>query len=737
MVNTQMTPNILKSLYKTIGLIINNHIDLVLFSAFLIWFYKIPPWMWNQYIPEHGDALEALWQINLWREAVLRGDYSFVDVSAMYPLGLHHATIAHFGVGFLSLPISIITNSMFATNFIYLASLIICFLGSRFFISQITQNKLLAGIGSIIFTFALGRTVHIFVHWNVSLASALSVWMAGLLLRLRHTSAARRHALAIGLLWGTAVIVQPYSLFHNALLLLLLGKQKNKWSYIPIICFTALIICAPFLFLNWLGSNYSSSIGPSLTEVTGFQSSLTSYLGWGALSHWQLLKNLTLSWRPVLEAQNNQNWGVLTIILTSAGIVTVIKTRTHKAILVLLLTCFLLSLGPVWRIPLSKLHVIQTLNDSIWQLGSMLKPSLFDAHSHDLKDEGVPSPVMVAYLLIPRFEYARVPGRYAIWVGLAALALSLLALRRLPATVSTILACIWLLELLPRPLIPRPVPVVAHPAHQWAAAQLAGQQDRGVYSPSSIRSVYSQYLAGKLPSTSTFGSFAPGYTRYTYPWILFSHYLYDPPEIALTEPAYARVLRRAQVSIVLLRPRAAELAKRNSALRFIRCFKPEEAKSYLPISLCAFEVLEGNDDFFNIQPLSGFSYFEPSLDFIWVEGTHAQAGWRITKPVTHTIALTLRAYCPYGHQTVRLRLNERPLVAHTWSGNCWEPWSTTLVISPEHLKAGLNRLEFEADSAAQPSLHDPNSQDQRRLSVGVELLRVIPVQSKPESDRTS
>jgi hypothetical protein len=59
------------------------------------------------------------------------------------------------------------------------------------------------------------------------------------------------------------------------------------------------------------------------------------------------------------------------------------------------------------------------------------------------------------------------------------------------------------------------------------------------------------------------------------------------------------------------------------------------------------------------------------------------------------------------------------------------------VISPEHLKAGLNRLEFEADSAAQPSLHDPNSQDQRRLSVGVELLRVIPVQSKPESDRTS
>jgi len=696
--------------------------------------------MWSQYIPEYGDALEALWCIHVWREAVLRGDYSFIDISAMHPLGLHLTTIAHFGIGFLSLPVSIIINSAFAANFVYLASLMICFLGSRYFLSQIIQNKFLIGISSTIFTIALGRTVHIFGHWHIALASAFSVWMAGLLLRLRHISFARRHALAIGFLWGIAIIAQPYSLFLNVPLLLLLGKQKSKWLYIPIICFTALTICAPFLFLNWLGSNYSLSIGPPLTEVTQFQSALTSYFGWGNYTHWQLLKDLTRAWRPILPEQNSQNWGILTFILTLAGIVAVIKTRTHKSILVLLLTCLLLSLGPTWRIPLSKLHIIQTLNNSIWQLGSTLKPSLFDSYSHDLKDEIVPSPVMVAYLLIPRFEYARAPGRFTIWVGLAALALSLLALRRLPATASTILACIWLLELLPRPLIAQPVPVVAHPAHQWAATQLAGQQDRGVYSLSGINSVYSQHLAGKLPSTSTFGSFAPAYTRYTYPWILFAHGPYDPPPIALTEPAYASVLRRAQVSIVLLRPHAAELAKRNSALRFIRCFEPEGAKNYLNTSLCAFEVLPSDTDFFNIQPIHGFSYFEPEslgFSFIWVEGTQAQAGWRITEPVTHTIALTLRAYCPNGRQTVRLRLNERPLIAHTWSGNCWEPWSTSLVIPSEHLKAGLNRLEFEAGSAAQPSLHDPNSQDQRRLSVGVELLRVIPVRSKPESDRTS
>ena len=705
-------------------------LDFAAFFACLVWFYRIPPWMWSTHIPEYGDVLEVLWCIDTWREAILKGDFSFTTISSAYPLGLHYAMIAHFGVGFLALPISIAINSIFAVNFIYLISMLLCFFGFQYFVKQILHSKILTISSSIIFTFALGRTVHIYGHWNMSLASALSVWMAGTLLRLRsaaQTPAARYHALASGLFWGLAIIAQPYSLFHNIPLLLLLGKQLRTWLYLPIIAFGALATCAPLLILNWQASLHAASLSPSLAEVAIFQSSPTSYLGWGNYTHWQILKDLTRSWRPILPEQNSQNWGVLTIALALVGALITLKTKVHKTILSLFMLCFLLSLGPAWRVLPPLPPVFNFLNHNIWQLGSALKPSLFDPHSHQLKNETIPSPIMAAYLFIPRFEYARVSGRFAIWVGLAALTLGLLALRRLPTPIATLIACIWLIELLPRPLIPRPAPTAAHPAHLWAAAQLAGQQDRGVYGLSGISSVYSQRIAGELPATSTFGPFAPAYTRYTHPWILFAHNPYDPPETALTEPAHARVLRRAQVGIVLLRPHAAELAKRNSALRFVQCFEPEGAKSYLPTPLCAFEVLEDNNDFFNIQPLSGFSYFEPSFDFIWIEGTHAQAGWRITRPVTHTIALTLRAYCPDGRRTVRLRLNERPLAAHTWTGNCWEPWSTTLTIPPEHLNTGLNRLEFEADSAAQPSLHDPNSQDQRHLSVGVERLRVMKV----------
>jgi hypothetical protein len=191
------------------------------------------------------------------------------------------------------------------------------------------------------------------------------------------------------------------------------------------------------------------------------------------------------------------------------------------------------------------------------------------------------------------------------------------------------------------------------------------------------------------------------------------------------------ILRRAQVGIVLLRPEAAELARENSALRFAQCFEPGlNARHYYPYTLCAFEVLPGEDDFFTIQPVSGFSYF--GLDSVWIEGTQAQAGWRISQPTTQTIDIALHAFCPPGgQQSVVIKLNGQPAVSHTWPGNCWERWSATLTVSPEQLNAGWNTIEFQAASTAQPYLYDPNNKDQRKLSVGVERLRV----SSPASAR--
>ena len=115
------------NLHKALRANILNYIGVIVFSVVLICFYHIPPWMWNAFVPGYGDTLEALWCIEIWHKAILKGDYSLVNISAMYPLGLHYATIAHFGVGFLALPISIITNSVLSLNILHFTGLIICF----------------------------------------------------------------------------------------------------------------------------------------------------------------------------------------------------------------------------------------------------------------------------------------------------------------------------------------------------------------------------------------------------------------------------------------------------------------------------------------------------------------------------------------------------------------------------------------------------------------------------------
>ncbi len=71
------------------------------------------------------------------------------------------------------------------------------------------------------------------------------------------------------------------------------------------------------------------------------------------------------------------------------------------------------------------------------------------------------------------------------------------------------------------------------------------------------------------------------------------------------------MLRRAQVGVILVSPKSVELAKHNTALRFVECFEPEpHQKAYYP-TLCAFELLPDPEAFFTIQPIKGFSTFEP------------------------------------------------------------------------------------------------------------------------------
>lgn len=697
------------------------------FIAVLVWFYRIPPWMWATHMPPPPDPLEALWQIEFWRHAVLTADFDLVSVTAMYPLGLHQMTIAHSGTGLLLLPIALLVGSATALNVGFVGGQILCFVGARYFLKQLVASTSLTYIGAIVFTFALGRTVHTRIHLNMLLGSALSVWMAALLLRLgrqEHAHRARGLAIASGVLWGMAILAQAYALFHNLPLFVLLGRRWRAWKYLPLIGATALVVSGPFLYALFQGSAYMSFIGPSLASIVYFQSAPASFVGWGPFSNWRLLADWTAAWRQVLAEQHAQNWGVVAPALAVIGGIISWRAKWARSLVILLLVSAVLAFGPLWESPpLVGRGAFASINESIWQVGRQLKPRLFSPRSESLKADTMPLPSMALLVFVPRYEFARVPGRYAIWFGLAVVALTVAALGRLPGRWGVAIGCLWLLELLPLPQAAHPVPTRPHPAHAWAAEWLRAQPrtDLGVYSPPGIISTYSHYLSGDLPGAITFGSFVAAHLRYTRPWITFAHIPVDPPVEALADPSNAAILRRAQIGLVLLRPKAAALAKQNTALRFVRCFDPgPEVETYYPYPLCAFEVLPRDDDFFNIQPVNGFGEFNANSTRV-VE-THAGTGWRTTWPAPHIVELILHPRCPLDSQlSVQVYLNGRLLGAHTWpsADSCGEPWVASLGVNAAQLKSGWNALELRVvlGSSDEANLIQPPYLEVKRLRV--------------------
>ncbi len=203
----------------------------VTFFAVLVWFYRIPPWMWTTHIPGQmsgfGDVIEALWQIEFWRTAALTGQFDPISLAGMYPLGIHQFSIAHVGTGLLLLPVSLLVGSAAALNIGFVASHILCFAGARFFLKQYTSSELLAALGAIAFTFALGRTSNIYPHLHIALATAFIAWTAAMASRLRSAAPkqAWKHSVFGGVAWGLGIIAQPYALFFGALPFLALGRQ--------------------------------------------------------------------------------------------------------------------------------------------------------------------------------------------------------------------------------------------------------------------------------------------------------------------------------------------------------------------------------------------------------------------------------------------------------------------------------------------------------------------------------
>ncbi|MFN4294989.1 MAG: hypothetical protein ACK4JD_12760, partial [Thermoflexales bacterium] len=202
---------------------------------------------------------------------------------------------------------------------------------------------------------------------------------------------------------------------------------------------------------------------PSLETLRVFSATPGSYLGWGRLTAWGGLASLSTAWRRMLSEADMQNWGAIAPALAIVGALHIWRAKSRRAVIVVLATAGALSMGPVWLID-SSAKPIRLVNDAIWQLGSSLKPGVFDDSTLSLKENSLPLPGMLPVLLAPGYEFARVAGRYSILVGLAAVTLAIATLNRLPRRWAVILGFLLALEMLPKPRQPSPFPQTPHPA---------------------------------------------------------------------------------------------------------------------------------------------------------------------------------------------------------------------------------------------------------------------------------
>ncbi|MDW8054652.1 MAG: hypothetical protein RMJ86_08910 [Anaerolineae bacterium] len=686
--------------------------------------------------------VEALWQTEFWRRAVLSGDFNLVSFSAMWPIGTHMFSIAHNGVGLLLLVFSLPFGSIAAVNLGFIASFILSFLGAKQLLHRFTSSPFLASVGATLATFAFGKTVAIRGHLHVSLGAAFCVWTMLVALLLVQTSDANRramYALLAGILWGISIILHPYFLFLSALMMLLpLLHGKGFFKYALFSAATAALLSFPYLAMFYQGREHMSSLPPNLAAFSAYPSSIV-LLGWKAHALPQL-RSLTMELLGSVLARGEPgfyDWGILVWVFTLLALTAAQKypLPAKLPILSILVVALILSLGPVWVDPPLLPPLVASINGALWKLGSELKPSLFDHWSADLAGRVLPLPAFPLYLFVPYFEMVRVPGRFLIIVGLCAVVLSVAFLSKLPRPWQFFLGTIWLLELLPAPVSAHLAPTQPHPAHLWASHNLALSE--GVYTTSGPRWVYSSYLAG-IKSTSTIGSFVPSHTLYTAPLIPFSHSPYRLDDAVLANPDLVNILVRAQVRLVLLIPEEGRAAARNPHLRFLQCF-PAPSEQFLYLSkttLCAFEVTKSPAEVhINIQPRRGFSGFEVGLDkpdrLIWVIGKEAEAGWHLHSPDDHTIDVALRAFCPPNtSQTAEIFVNMHRVTRLHWSDNCWEPQSATIYLPRALLRQGWNAVVIKAASAARPIEHLKDSTDRRLLSVAVERLHLRPVRDR-------
>ena len=121
---------------------------------------------------------------------------------------------------------------------------------------------------------------------------------------------------------------------------------------------------------------------------------------------------------------------------------------------------------------------------------------------------------------------------------------------------------------------------------------------------------------------------------------------------------------------------------------------------------------------------------DPNKEPLWVTQPSLPLLLNIAERRPHVLQVSVFPLCASGKdQALRLKLNGRPLAAHTWAncGSGFGPrWETTIVLNSEQVHRGWNLLEVEAEYGVVLSDVAPETGDGRVMYVGFNRLWLEP-----------
>jgi hypothetical protein len=714
------------------------------FLAMLAWAWRVNDLFNN--VPAYGDVLEVLWGLQWYAQSIFHGHNPLYYSAVFAPEGWQVATLAHGPILFVSLlPLYALGGAAFAFNFATLIANALAF-GGMFKLARLWLRPFASTLAALAFTYWGFRWFRTSGHLHTLVATAMLPFEVWAWEQARQRPARRaRWYVVTGLLWGISITASLYALWHGALLLLVWGLTERltkaiNWKTLAtgflVAGVSALAVCSPTLWLFWRGLSNGLTHFNNVDALVYWSASLNSLPIPSLMHPWTWLRGLAqrLDWGPFNEAEV-ANFGLTVFLAGLAGAIAARKDRRLWPLMACVVVGLVFAMGPVLKISgqVAPAAWLGALDNALWTVGRHLKPGLF---TQDQPPTGlaraIPLPDILAAMLVPFWEGARVASRFTFVAALGLFILMGGAIERLkPAWLRAGLALVLVIEFLPAPTGSVPAQPATHPAFAWLQSQdLAGGAIIDL--DSQLANRLEPLLGGDIifatlyhhqATASAIGSYMPAHFLFLQQW--FENTLHP-----LVNPELTQVMRFYHIRYLNIHMDTGheqplvDDARANPELGPVQCFNPPASKSPWPYRMCLLEVLPALNARINVIRRTGWSSDEPWGT--WIEGQQASADWVATAAREQQLNITLLPVCVPGRpQHVTLTVNEAVVADHTWN-NC-DLWSAQVSVPARLVQIGWNHIAIQADVAVQP-VNPATGQitDDRILSVAATQLLVGP-----------